>query len=440
MNKDILTSCRVAVFECKVSDELYKQLGEISDECKEVANRYFQEWQAYQVLAGSRVKLQGWLDELKAFHKTEDVRIAAVELAAKEAGKKPAKQDLKRRKHKIKCPVDFLPPGWKPYSIRKDVIDSERTSVKGRCVDLLLNRIDGDFRKRKDVNGRISGWMSVLLNRENPRSFTKGIPIPFDKVVCEFIPPGEGEDWALRLGVSKAGYETITLLTKKRKAAKQRIHLERIANGRYAFKGSQIYRDRKTNKWMVAICYEDTLIRSHSLDESRTAILSPARHDPWVLHKDGKVQWRGGTGRHVTAMRERLSRERIDRSQHYKWSGGARKGRGGKKARDPWEKLSSRWKHFQKRYNNEVTTSVVNELVRDGIGSLVYFQPQEKKAEKRFLSATGGGSDRLIGWEYFQVKTMLEQKCKRAGIEFSVKKFGATRDGNTGSVPRVAQG
>ena len=409
MKEKLLTKCRVAVFECILTKEQRELLQSLSEQTQAVANRFVEQWLVHHIQNGSREKLADWLAELRE---------------AREQGKKS----------KAKCPVNFLPDGFKPDEIRKWTDATDEFSLKGRVAGLTLKRLEQTLRTKKASRGSLSGWIAILMNRESIPSYTSPLPIPFDshnsrhpdRAGCCGIVRRENNEWDLRVSLTQGRneYETIPLLTRKRKAAKQRIHLERIDDGRYKFSGSQIYRDRSTGKWMVAICYQDTITQTKRLDHEKVAVLSPGRIEPWILQMQEGVYWRGGTGAHVTAMRMRLQQERSQRSEHYRYCGTDRKGHGGKTARLPWEKLSSKWKNFQKRYNEEVTTQIVREIVNRGYGTLEYLQPEGEKSNTRFLSVSGmrDGSFNLRGWEYHQVKTMLARKCESEGVQFNVVK------------------
>jgi hypothetical protein len=86
-----------------------------------------------------------------------------------------------------------------------------------------------------------------------------------------------------------------------------------------------------------------------------------------------------------------------------------------------WTKLSSRWKDFTKRYNNEVSKQVVNLAIREGCGRIVYLQPRDENREGRYLSTVGNDRISAMSWDYFQFGTMLASKCESEGIEYGKK-------------------
>jgi hypothetical protein len=130
------------------------------------------------------------------------------------------------------------------------------------------------------------------------------------------------------------------------------------------------------------------------LDPGKVLYVRPGRKKPWRVLiqpkriKDKSFQW-GGNGQHVEYARHSVIRERDSRKEHYRWGGHNQKGHGGGRARSVWTKLSSQWRDFTKRYNNEVTRSIVRLAVSRGCGRIVYLQPTDKRRDNRYLSVAG---------------------------------------------------
>lgn len=330
------------------------------------------------------------------------------------------------------APVKATPP-----ELSKKIyvaLTADFPELNGRVRTLLQNKVQTGIGSRKATSGALPGWVAILLCHEGRPSFTRPLPIPFDKCNSKLLAPeSDLGNWRLEVRLERNGetgasvVDRCELMTRKKKTGHLAATLAKIAAGTLTFKGSAVVFDR--GKWFAQICYDDQVEKvEHELDSTRTAYLIPGRRCPWILRVPGKSLYRGGFGRHVTAFRQVLGRERRARQENYKWASSSSKGHGRKRACDPWVKLSQRWKDFQKRYNHEVTTQIVRELVERKIGTLVYFQPEGERGQTRFLARAGVEDNRLAGWEFFQIKTMLAYKCERVGIKFSVKKFGTTAE------------
>lgn len=388
-------------------------------------NAMVQRWLLFHTDAGSRKKLLDWRDDLIAWHREQEEN-AAERKAAKKGRRKAALPHEKRAKPK--CPVQCWDRGIDVYQCVKEVRASYvggDNVISATVLNLAKYIFLKAFQKRSGEKSAFKRWQLILMEQATMIGFDRPQPLPFDKKNSSIVPTDKG--YNLRVSMDDVGPIEIPLLVHKRKAWKQKHILERIESGRYVFKGSEIVWDARKRKWFCHLCWQDTESQTADLDKSRHAVLSPGKNDPWILDKgDGNFPYRGGTGRHITAMRKRVLSQRQSRMEHYRYAGANRKGHGRKHATGPHQKLTAIWKNFQKRYNNQVTTDVVRELVNSNIGQLIYLQPTGAKSESRFLSWAGTDDHRLAGWEYFQIKTMLEQKCARAGIEFVVRQCGAT--------------
>ena len=389
----------------------------VSEECQQIHNRVWQLFLQWHSVNGSVAKIKAGLEALAAW------RAAGGD---KETKPKPEVVAIGSELCKI---------------IYRDVSDGW-PDVHSRTRVLLLNRLVSGIRTRKACRGSLPGWINILFCREGIPSFTHPVPIPFDKVNSHLIPPDdENDNWRLSVKVERSpsdGHSLVDeceLMTRKRKTRRIAGVLSRIAEGLSSFRGSYLVCDR--GKWVAMICHTSAAEQANMLDSTRKAILMPGVHNAWVVKKNGMIRRRfadrNGEARHVLGMRRLIFGERQERQANYRWASSSHKGHGRGKATHGWEKLSSRWRDFVKRYNNEITTKLVKECVQDGIGTIEYYQPVDFQRDRRWLT----GKDYRCGWDYFQVKTMLSQKCQRAGIVFTTKQIGAVEEGaKPATIPR----
>jgi len=297
-------------------------------------------------------------------------------------------------------------------------------------ISLILQKWSKSLKTRKAAKGNLPGWAAIILGREAIPSFTRRMPIPFTKRSC----PGgiplrrDGDKWILDVKVDRVQVDSCDLMLNREKTGSKRAIVSRIMSGEYVFMGSAIQYDDARNKWYAMISYRMPASVKPDLDPSLTLIVRPGRHCPWrfmIVGSDsvsGKSFGRFGHGRHVEFARRNIISERMSRSEHSRFAGSNSKGHGRQRGDAAWTKLSSRWKDFAKRYNNEVTKRISEWIVDRGIGRIVFVQPKRESVNQRRFLSTAGNSERSgMSWEYFQFATMLRQKCERLGAVVEVK-------------------
>jgi len=418
MKNDKLTKTRIASFEVATVDGDWKETTQrwhkTADACRGVANLFWQSWVTWHYQNDSYTKLKEWLSRRE------------------EEGKKAAG----------KCPVQPYPKElsnatYKAASVRFPEL------AKGEIV-LILNRLSSGLKSRKASKGSLPGHTAILLHHESHPAFVRSFPILFDRgnTATEFEPPAKrGENWYATLRVSRYEKENgkgatyvdrMELWCKGKKVQSQVASLQRIATGEYSFKGSQLVYSRGKRKWFLKLCYEMPREKPPELDANKTATLSAREDGPWLLTlHDGKTRIPGGHGRYVGAIRKRLLTQRWDRRANYKNAGHANKGHGRKRAgAGPQWKLQQEWKNFVKRVNSGVVREVLNACVAAGCGTLVYEQPDGEFRDTRFLATAGkvDGRRDSSSWDWFQVRTMLEQRATDCGVSVKVVKVEGSGD------------
>lgn len=389
---------RIEIFGfAKERREAWRQLA---IDCQRMQNRLWQIWLVHHSQNGSANKLRNHFD---AFNRWKESKIGSKPNWPCKAIEEPLTKSADARSF---------------YRI----LSAEFPEVNVRTRGLLTNAWQSKVNTRKAANGSLPGWVSILFANESLPSFTRPQPIPFDhdnaklyrngdKYVCEFR--------IERLGDGKSVIEPCELMLNKRKAHSVRKIVDRIISGEFAWKGSNLVYDR--GKWFVALSYEMPVKVRTQCDTDRILFVRPGRASPWRVMIGGDSWNFGGNGAHVANARRAIIAERNSRKTHYRWAGSNQKGHGRGRADAVWTKLSSRWKDFTKRYNNEVTRQLINLAVSRGCGRIVYLQPKDRQRDSRYLSRIGNDDRSSMSWDYFQFGSMLAAKCETEGIEYGAK-------------------
>jgi hypothetical protein len=383
---------------CGDEQELRDRWLELSRTIQQMTNRCWQLWLSHHTQQNSVVQIRLFLDQYKRWKETGQ-------------GDKP--------KNPIEC---------YPKELGKEIYhrcSAEFETMNKRTLVLLMNKWMKTLTSRKAANGVLPGWVAILLGNEQIPSFSRPLPIPFDKVNCGWSEENGFPCMILRVDrlpdSGKSIVQKCQLMVGKRKTQSVRKIVERVISGEYSFKGSALCFDR--GKWFAQISYEMPSNTRSELEANKVLLIKAGKKSPWLVRFCGSGStWKfGGSGRHVKAMRQWLQQERWSRQENYKWVGSATKGHGGKRARAPWEKLTARWKDFMKRYNHEITRSLVNQCINRGFGKVVYYQPKDEYRDKCFLAREGRDERSRMTWDWFQFGTLLKQKCDHEGITCEVR-------------------
>lgn len=422
---DRLTTMSIVSFEvCGVEGDWKEVTGrwhEVSRQCQGVANLFWDAWNAWHYDRNSYSKMKDWL----RLRETSGVSAAG------------------------KCPVDLMPAEL------STAIYNEATKrfpdMASKLVSMVIGRVRETMTSRKAVKGSLPGATAILLHNERSPSWTKPIPIPFDRdntstTFCQ--PRDRGGNWHLtwkfwrqvKNGESAILEDRAELWCKGKKVQSQLRILERIAAGEqalqetldaierryrhqlkthpkgsreykqlndaklaekrdarsaiksehYVFAGSQLVYSKSRRKWFAQICYEMPAKRRLGLEPSKIAVLSAEETHPFLLQlPDGSTRRPGGDGRQVAPVRSSVLQQRWDRNANYRYAGSASKGHGRNRATQGQDKLKLRWKDFTKSVNRIVANHVVGWCIEQGVGTLIYEQPAEDFAKTRFLANAG---------------------------------------------------
>lgn len=402
-------------------------------------NLIWQLWLAWHVLNGSRKLLKPWVIEFEATAKRLE----------KETGKRPEFEAV--TKIVGDYPVEPVPTEL-DYLLR-DMLTDEFTDINSRTLNLNYQKQHKLIKNFPAAKGSWPGWVVTILGRQNPRSYSHPQPIPFDIQNTRFIPPKVGkkkENHKMRILVSRIHEEgkarceshpdVAELWCQGKKVASQLACLKKVISGEYKLCGSNIVFSNTKNKCFAQVAYRMLVDPRPDLNPTLVATLVPEEDHPLSLHvpERDKPIWIGGQGLHIGSMRERIGSERMSKAVHYKHASTNSRGRGRKRAMSWRQRLQFRWNNHVKNVDNKMTTKVVEILVEQGIGTLIYHQPTDEFAKTRFLSITGKEPEKLdedgnvvalprwmrlqTSWQWAQITSMLNDKCKKVGIVIKIEK------------------
>jgi len=417
--------------------EAYPIWFELQDYCRKITNSIWSYWFNYHIQNGSVEKIEDWLDkctEWKTYATKLDVW---KKKKKKDRGAKPQKP---RGDKKLPCPIQ---------SVSKELsneiyhcIAKKFPHVHVRTQGLIANQWNSSMSKNS-INSSRKVWLSILLGLERIPNAIRNLPIPFD---AGNAPKPNGESMILlspekedgnyimqlrlnRIPTSKSNADStlhrLEIRTKGKKVKTEIKKLQQMLSGEYKLKGSKLFWNTSKKKWFVHLSYTLPPRERVILDDRNIATLIPHSQHPVTLTlPNGRKEWLVGRGFPVSAIRRKIFLTRRDRNHAYTNASTSSKGHGRKRMGNWRWKFEKSWQQFVKRMNNIITTRAVKSCVENGIGTLVYFQPEGEFSQSRFLSTSGKTKDwnDQTSWEYYQIKKMLEDKCDVAGISFSIQK------------------
>ena len=374
---------------------------EIADDCREVVNCIWQQWEVWHVSRGHERIAKQYADSLVAYRRNETTVKPKLELQ------------------------------WWGSEVQAHIYRQLVTrwpKLHTRVVVLLLN-ITKQRMAGKDVDGRWNIWLSVLLNRQGRPNCTHDVPVPFDSKNSKPVAPVEKSgNYSLVIQLERTPREgkcavSINDSVQLKARGSGAAILKKINDGLYKFCGSSIVYQSSRNKWFALIAYNDNS-QVELRNEGGTAVIRGAKRSPWKVRIGGRTMFFGGNGSYIASTRRSLLTSRWSRQECYRWAGSSNKGHGRKRAMQGVQKLSEGWKDFVKTCNHTTSRRLVDMCVERGIKTLVYCQPTEAKRDSKFLSYAGKvpGREDSTGWDWSQFAVMCSYKCKDAGIHFVIKK------------------
>lgn len=388
--------------------EVRKRLMEISDEVKRCTNRLYQEWFLH--------------------HVREKTTTAGIEKWLKSNDKKDFPQAYSREL------------GDRLY---KTLSDEFNTTLPAYMVACICNTHQQLIKKRKSARGSKRGWLAVLQGHESIPSFTRPLPIPVAKQLCDAQQQrttgiaiqcdDEGEyTCRARLSRIKEGeLEAVSFsLVAKRSA---RAKLERIESGVWKFKNASLFFDRGKRKWFLSIAYEIPTGTDAEVGDGK-AIVFPGRVAPYRIFRNGKTYPFGGRGVEVEGARRRCERLRYSHQETYRRAPTAnRKGHGRQRAIKSSERYSRQWNGFVKNWCRQFANNLAKHCVSSRIGHVIIY---DVESDKFFLNSVGRHERSRSSWQWYMLRQLCERRLAKDGIrcEFAkklkrekVKKGGARK-------------
>lgn len=387
----------------------------IANQVKRLVNALRRKWLYEHTRLGNDRLVREFMDATQAWHKT-DPRVR---------GPKP------------KCEVKACTPEMQ--QVIRAYLVANFPDLNSRVNDLALNLAIQRIKTDKASKSSYSRWMRILADDGEFPNSSAPQPIPFDSRNSEIIPPTEKDtDFYMKLRLDRimsegrktatSSVELLKIQTKGRNCASQTASLRKIVGGEYDFCGSSLVFRESTGEWFVHICYRLPQEAKPDVDPGKVAFLRPAKTRPWFLRINESNFYAGGrSGRHVQHVRRQLLTQRWGRQEAYRYAGSSRKGRGRKRAIGKLYLLQTRWKDFVKTANQQMVKEVLDRCILNGVGTLYYFQPVD--GVSRFLHNAGkvAGRHDSTSWDWYQVGSILQYKCKDLGITLVVKKSGESK-------------
>lgn len=470
---------KVSSFEViAVKDAEFKEAAdrwhELRHQVRLIRNSLTSYWFNHHLQNDSPTILTEWMrrDREWAKFKNESQRWEALPKAKR--GKKPNKP---RGKTRPKSPVEALPKelGKQMYSEMTRRFPNMGTRFVSYVIQIWRSNLIG----KNATNSAYRAWICVLTGLQSRESADRDAPIPFDRQLCELLPPDDGEKFysavlklsripsentkqgkiindrlIIRCGGKKIqsqlkilsriiqgtpfwdSYKADDLQWRKAKKAaeeaKKDFTVERPEPPKeYAFKGSQLVYKENKRKWFLAITYEMPPHDKPKSDPDKTAFLHASKVRPLTLRLPGTSfkHWPGGYGDYIGGKRRRTFLQRRNRSSNYRFANTNGKGHGHDRAHKWRHLFQLNWNDFVKTVNGQMVSSIMRKLVDNGIGQLVYFEPDERIRGGKYLSRTGKDKrwNDATTWDWYGLKKQLRDKCDELGIAFIEKPVGVKR-------------
>lgn len=385
--------------ESKESDQTARtRLKELCEQVQEATNYFWSEWFCWHRTNGSEAKIREWQAEwIKYKNKERD---------------KPKLDVVAMPKELSNLIYHGVSRGWPELQIR--------------VVVLMLNRLSSGVASLKASRGSFAGWHAILLHRQAIPSFTKPLPLLFDKDNTKmFLPASDDDSHRIELKLAReevAGKTTkasvvfdCLIWDRGRQMAGRRQTLKLITRGEYPLKGSHLVFDR--GKCFAQLTYEIPEVPKS--EATGTALITPGRRHPMLMKLPNRngAKWIGGDGRVVTEVRRQLLCQRLGRKSAYRQCPTSNsRGHGRTRGIEKVTKLSRRWRDFVTTYSRNMAAAIVAECQRRDIGTVILGRP---KKDSRYLSNTGVDDRRdSTSWDWFGLERRIADKCSSAGITF----------------------
>jgi len=371
-----------------------------SQHIQRLLNRYWFEWKAWHITEGNDAKVRQWMADLSAWHNAD----------SKTRGKKP------------NCPVKPMPSSCAKhiYAVLKSVCGG----LNSRSLVLAMNKEAGDLASRVASKSAFKRWQRALCDMGEMPTYSRPVPIPFDKANGKAY--NDGEHWRFQFRVDRfptttkkgkpkaeSHLEDVRVMTSGRKGVKLRRILEKVESGDCKFCGSNLV--ERDGQWYIHLCYRERKDEAVEVDPNKTLVLRPAKTHPFSGRSEGRSFWIMGKGallKHVRAADYATNRTR---NESFRYGSKSRRGHGRNRAVYPTKNNVA---NFKKTFNQQAVAQVVRIAIDRGCGRIAFRQPTAIVERSRFLATSGNEYRRSPdSWPWYQIETLLKNTANRAGIE-----------------------
>lgn len=272
---------------------------------------------------------------------------------------------------------------------------------------------------RPSSKGNLSGWISILLHRDQLPTHTHPLPIGFSASTCSVnVPLTEDDHHVLKIKIGRIPPENgkkvgtaisyeCHLWDRGYGMCGRREVMKKIAMGEYTIRGSQLLFD--DGKLYADIAYEEPDDKVSF--GSKPAILFSSPTTPLTISVDGGKEsplWVGPLA--VEKKRRQLDNQRLTRSQCFKYSPTKNtKGHGRKRSNSKRSIIGRLWRHYTKTSNQQMAASVFHACKTRGVGSVVL---DFSTREKSFLSTTGKNMKGGTSWDWSGLEVCIKNKLR----------------------------
>lgn len=332
-----------------------------------------------------------------------------------------------------KCPVHPWPNEF-GRELWRHVVE-RHPGVHKTVRNLVTNKLRKTLTNHPQSGGPWKRWIITLAGEGEMPTFSRMMPIPFSVENGTLKQTDDGDfRFVLRLNripvpgrkMAKATVLTCTLKTRGRENDFLRKILERVVEGEYPRKGSQILRDGEN--WFAELCYQLPPLPKAAVEPNKVGVIRPGLTRPFRLRLNGRTEALRRRGTLVRYRLRSLSAQFKGRAEAYRKQSSAGKGHGRKRATQSWRvKLCRARQDFKDSYNKQLCRDVLNRCIREHVGKIVFIQPDGVWKKTRFLETCGKLGDwdaRASVWDWYQITNLLRRYCEEQGLIFVVKKHG----------------
>lgn len=378
----------------------------VSTQVQQLHNFVWRFWASWHTQQGNAAIVKQWMTERRAWQK------------AAKAGKEPGKN----------CPVEPWPKAF-AEALRKAARD-EFPCLNDRPMSAVMQKLMGTIKTRGGTRTAFKQWQQILADEAGIPGYVKPLPIPLDNRRAKLLPPLDAKsDWRVEFRIDRipdmppgARQSHCFVVEVEAKKWAHRT-LERILAGEYARKGANLEWNADKRCWFIQLCYVEPPKAKADVDAGKVAVLRACVGHPLEIAIDGDPQWIGGRGDWLTASINRYDLDRRERNDNYRYTSGAAKGHGRKRAHGKTAALSRALNRVIKTANHQFCRRAIDWCIAERCGKLVL---DRRPVEGGFFLDNSRGK---AGWAWFQLESFLKRECDQLGVVFEVVKNQVEKSG-----------